>query len=106
LLDNLRRVYSIPRREVHTHQEFKSTACPGKNLEPWVERYAQDEAQKRRTSTHSGPQGIAKPSEASSQKSKSSASKTGSAKPSSKTPSKTTGKSSSKPAAGTKKTVS
>lgn len=103
LLDNLRRVYSIPRREVHTHQQFKSTACPGKNLEPWVERYAQDESQKSRTSANSAPQATAKPSEASSPKS------TGSTKPqsknTSKNPSKNSGKSSAKSAAGTKKTV-
>ncbi len=88
LLDNLRRVYSIPRREVHTHQQFKSTACPGKYLEPWVERYAQDEAQKSRAA--------ARPNEASSQKPKTGVKSTG----------KSTGsKSAGKPAAGTKKSV-
>lgn len=102
LLDNLRRVYSIPRREVHTHQQFKSTACPGKNLEPWVERYAQDEASKSRTA--------AKPSEASSPKSssKSSAKPAGkSTAPKSGTKSSTPSgaKASSKTSASAKKSV-
>lgn len=55
LLDNLRRVYSIPRREVHTHREFKQTACPGKFLQPWMDQYAQEgsSGSKSRASTTS-----------------------------------------------------
>jgi len=39
LLDNLRSTWRIPRRQVLTHQELRSTECPGKYLARWVEAY-------------------------------------------------------------------
>ncbi|HEV8113961.1 MAG TPA: peptidoglycan recognition family protein [Planctomycetota bacterium] len=39
LLDNLRSTWKIPRSQVFTHQELKSTECPGRNLARWVEAY-------------------------------------------------------------------
>jgi hypothetical protein len=44
LLDSLRSTWKIPRGQVLTHQELKSTECPGRNLARWVEGY-------RRTAT-------------------------------------------------------
>jgi hypothetical protein len=39
LIDNLRSTWKIPRSQVFTHQELKSTECPGKYLQRWVEAY-------------------------------------------------------------------
>ena len=39
LLDNLRKRFGIPLGAVHGHQLYKSTACPGRYLQPWVEAY-------------------------------------------------------------------
>jgi hypothetical protein len=38
-LDSLRSQWKIPRSQVFTHQELKSTECPGRNLARWVEAY-------------------------------------------------------------------
>lgn len=40
LVRGLQRRHGIPNRSVKGHQEFKATECPGRNLMPWVERYA------------------------------------------------------------------
>lgn len=39
LVDSLRKTWSIARTAVYGHQDLKSTRCPGKYLEPWVEAY-------------------------------------------------------------------
>ena len=39
LLDEQRTLWKIPRSEVLTHQELKSTECPGRNLAKWVQAY-------------------------------------------------------------------
>jgi hypothetical protein len=39
LLDNLRSTWKITKSQVFTHQELKSTECPGRNLARWVESY-------------------------------------------------------------------
>jgi N-acetylmuramoyl-L-alanine amidase len=44
LIDNLRSTWKIPRSQVFTHQELKSTECPGKYLQRWVESYRRTSA--------------------------------------------------------------
>jgi N-acetylmuramoyl-L-alanine amidase len=39
LLDEERAQWKIPRSQVFTHQELKSTECPGRNLASWVQAY-------------------------------------------------------------------
>ena len=39
LLDEQRAQWNIPRSQVLTHQELKSTECPGRNLAKWVQAY-------------------------------------------------------------------
>jgi N-acetylmuramoyl-L-alanine amidase len=39
LLDEQRTIWKIPRSQVLTHQELKSTECPGRNLAKWVQAY-------------------------------------------------------------------
>jgi hypothetical protein len=39
LLDEQRTIWKIPRTQVLTHQELKSTECPGRNLARWVQTY-------------------------------------------------------------------
>ena len=46
LLDDLCRQHSIARAQVLGHGDLKSTDCPGRNLEPWVRRYAHASAAK------------------------------------------------------------
>jgi len=40
LIEALSVRHGIGRRAVHGHSEFKATACPGRHLMPWVQRYA------------------------------------------------------------------
>ena len=39
LLDEQRTIWKIPRTQVLTHQELRSTECPGRNLARWVQTY-------------------------------------------------------------------
>lgn len=39
LIGDFRTTYNIPRERVYGHRELKVTACPGRNLTAWVERY-------------------------------------------------------------------
>lgn len=44
LIGELSKRHRIPRSRVFGHQELKATACPGKNLMAWVERYRRNVA--------------------------------------------------------------
>jgi hypothetical protein len=39
LLEDLRKIHSIPRAKVYVHSEFTSTECPGHHLTDWVKSY-------------------------------------------------------------------
>ncbi len=39
LLEDLRKVHRIPRKEIYVHSEFTSTECPGHHLTDWVKSY-------------------------------------------------------------------
>lgn len=44
LLDDLRGRYRIPTSQVFGHSHFKTTACPGQHLEPWIAHYSSGRA--------------------------------------------------------------